>query len=51
MREVFFRLLEGAARNEKGRVILYADSVSKAMEAAIKQTVERRIRQQEYNEK
>ena len=40
-----------AARNEKGRVILYADSVSKAMEAAIKQTVERRIRQQEYNEK
>tara|TARA_Y100000768_G_scaffold113309_1_gene83504 strand:- start:2689 stop:5112 length:2424 start_codon:yes stop_codon:yes gene_type:complete len=40
-----------AARNEKGRVILYADSVSKAMEAAIKQTVERRIRQKEYNEK
>ena len=40
-----------AARNEKGRVILYADSVSKAMEAAIKQTVERRIRQKEYNDK
>ena len=40
-----------AARNEKGRVILYADSVSKAMEAAIKQTVERRMRQKEYNEK
>ena len=38
-----------AARNEKGKVILYADSVSKAMEAAIKQTVERRIRQKEYN--
>lgn len=39
-----------ASRNEKGRVLLYADSVSKAMEAAITQTVERRQRQIAHNE-
>ena len=38
-----------AARNENGRVILYSDSVSSAMQAAIEQTVERRQRQQKYN--
>ena len=40
-----------AARNENGRVILYADSVSPAMQASIEQTLERRKRQEEYNEK
>ena len=39
-----------AARNERGRVILYSDSVSAAMQAAIKQTVERRSRQENYNQ-
>jgi excinuclease ABC subunit B len=39
-----------ASRNQNGRVILYADSVSDAMKASIKQTIERRKRQTLYNE-
>ena len=39
-----------ASRNENGRVILYADSMSAAMEASIKQTIERRKRQHLHNE-
>ena len=39
-----------ASRNENGRVILYADSISAAMEASIKQTIERRKRQNLHNE-
>ena len=39
-----------AARNEKGSVILYADSISPAMEGAIRQTTERRKRQEAYNQ-
>ncbi|MBC8437897.1 MAG: DEAD/DEAH box helicase family protein, partial [Euryarchaeota archaeon] len=39
-----------ASRNEKGRVILYADSMSDAMRSSIFQTVERRKYQHEYNE-
>ncbi len=39
-----------AARNENGRVILYADSVSPSMQAAINQTLERRLRQEKHNE-
>jgi excinuclease ABC subunit B len=39
-----------ASRNENGRVILYANKVSLAMESSITQTVERRARQQEYNQ-
>ena len=38
-----------ASRNENGRVILYADKVSPSMEAAIKQTDARRVRQEEFN--
>ena len=38
-----------AARNENGRVILYSDSVSPAMQASIEQTLERRQRQERYN--
>tara|TARA_B100002052_G_scaffold287683_1_gene302869 strand:+ start:6999 stop:9350 length:2352 start_codon:yes stop_codon:yes gene_type:complete len=38
-----------AARNENGRVILYSDSISPAMQAAIEQTLERRQRQERYN--
>ncbi|MEE2629430.1 MAG: helicase-related protein [Candidatus Thermoplasmatota archaeon] len=39
-----------AARNANGSVILYADSVSPSMEAAISQTVRRRRMQNEYNQ-
>ncbi len=39
-----------AARNENGRVILYSDLISPAMQAAIEQTVERRGRQKKHND-
>ena len=38
-----------AARNENGRVLLYADGMSPAMEASIRQTLERRKRQDANN--
>lgn len=40
-----------AARNEKGKVILYADKITGSMERAISETTRRRQIQQEYNEK
>ena len=40
-----------ASRNENGKVILYADSMGRAMESAISQTIERRQRQIVHNEK
>jgi len=40
-----------AARNEHGKVIMYADSVTGSMERAIKETNRRRKIQLEYNEK
>ena len=40
-----------AARNSNGKVILYADSMSPAMAASIRQTLERRERQITHNEK
>ena len=39
-----------AARNLNGHVLLYADAMSQAMKASITQTLERRERQQAYNE-
>ena len=39
-----------ASRNAQGHVILYADGVSAAMEAALQQTIDRRSRQAEHNE-
>ena len=39
-----------AARNAEGRVIMYADQVTSAMESAIGETVRRRQIQKEYNE-
>lgn len=39
-----------AARNAKGEVIMYADSVTPSMEAAIKETFRRREKQMKYNE-
>jgi len=40
-----------AARNVDGRVILYADSITKSMQAAIEETDRRRAKQVEYNTK
>lgn len=40
-----------AARNENGRVIMYADSVTESMQVAIDETNRRRAVQQEYNKK
>ena len=39
-----------AARNSDGTVIMYADSVTRSMEAAIKETQRRREKQAAYNE-
>ena len=39
-----------ASRNSNGRVIMYADSVSNAMQSSISQTIERREFQIEYNQ-
>ena len=39
-----------AARNANGHVIMYADSVTPSMEAAIRETVRRRTIQMQYNE-
>lgn len=39
-----------AARNVDGRVIMYADGISKAMQAAISETDRRRTIQRKYNE-
>ena len=40
-----------ASRNENGRVLMYANKMSPSMKAAITQTVERRQRQHDYNQK
>ena len=38
-----------ASRNENGKVLMYADTLSPSMKAAITQTIERRERQHNYN--
>src|SRR5690606_20661943 len=40
-----------AARNEKGRVIMYADTITKSMQITIDETNRRREKQLAYNEK
>ena len=40
-----------AARNVDGRVILYADTMTKSLTQALEETDRRRAKQQEYNEK
>lgn len=40
-----------AARNSAGRVIMYADSITKSMNIAIKETERRRSIQMEFNQK
>ncbi len=39
-----------AARNSEGRVILYADNVTRSMRTAMDETYRRRVKQIEYNE-
>ncbi len=39
-----------AARNSEGHVIMYADTITRSMQAAIDETARRRAIQQEYNE-
>jgi len=45
------QIIGRAARNAAGKVIMYADRVSDAMEAAISETARRRAIQMAYNEK
>ena len=40
-----------AARNENGRVIMYADTVTRSMQVCIEETARRRAIQEEYNAK
>ena len=40
-----------AARNENGRVIMYADTVTRSMQSCIDETARRRKLQEEYNER
>ena len=44
------QIIGRAARNEHGRVIMYAAGMSEAMEHAIKETNRRRLLQQKYND-
>ena len=43
------QMIGRAARNAGGKVIMYADTVTRSMEAAIKETERRRAIQEEYN--
>jgi len=43
------QIIGRAARNEQGKVIMYADSVTPSMERAIRETQRRREKQMEYN--
>ena len=45
------QIIGRAARNENGKVIMYADEVTPAMQSAITETERRRKIQSEYNEK
>lgn len=45
------QIIGRAARNENGRVIMYADKITKSMQEAIDETNRRRFIQEEYNKK
>ena len=45
------QIIGRAARNSNGKVIMYADNVTKSMESAITETYRRRSIQDEYNKK
>jgi excinuclease ABC subunit B len=44
------QIIGRAARNAEGRVIMYADNITKSMQRAISETIRRRGVQQAYNE-
>lgn len=44
------QIIGRAARNENGRVIMYASNITKSMEVAIEETKRRRTIQEEYNQ-
>ena len=50
-RDALLQVIGRAARNSKGRVIMYADRMTAAMEAAISETNRRRSIQEAYNKK
>ncbi len=50
-RDALLQIIGRAARNESGRVIMYADKMTPAMEAAIGETNRRREIQEAYNKK
>ena len=45
------QIIGRAARNSEGKVIMYADNISRSMKEAIEETKRRRAIQEEYNEK
>lgn len=45
------QMIGRAARNADGKVIMYADTITRSMDAAITETERRRAKQQEYNRK
>jgi excinuclease ABC subunit B len=50
-RDALLQIVGRAARNAKGRVLMYADELTEAMEACIGETERRRIIQKAYNKK
>ena len=50
-RDALLQVIGRAARNSEGRVIMYADRMTAAMDAAISETNRRRIIQEVYNKK
>ena len=50
-RDLSVQIIGRAARNAEGVVIMYADSVTPSMRAAIDETERRRVKQMAYNER
>ncbi len=50
-RDALLQIIGRAARNSEGRVLMYADKMTPAMEASIGETERRRVIQEAYNEK
>ncbi len=50
-RDALLQIVGRAARNSEGRVLMYADEMTEAMEAAIGETNRRRTIQEDYNKK
>lgn len=48
-RSALIQTMGRAARHVEGHTILYADTVTKSMQAAIEETTRRRLKQEEYN--